>query len=245
MNPTHIKVRQEKKAFRQIIEAILVMIADGTLEYGSSLYNEEELCQMLGVSRPTLREALRAMEILGIVTVRPRKGIMLNRPNYDEGYLPISYILSFEKTSAQEILELRSAIQIEMVYQAALNRSQEQLDKLMEILKKAEEDGDMDNKEFTAYDEKFHQQIILCSGNMLAYKMMLTLSSIIENHLMDISRVKSPGRRAITLSHHREIADCIANKDPLGAQAMMRVHLNRTKHMVPNDLVVHFNPEED
>ena len=63
MNPTHIKVRQEKKAFRQIIEAILVMIADGTLEYGSSLYNEEELCQMLGVSRPTLREALRAMEI--------------------------------------------------------------------------------------------------------------------------------------------------------------------------------------
>ena len=69
MNHPTIKVRQKKKAFKQIIEAILVMVADGTLNYGSSLYNEEELCQILGVSRPTLREALRVMELLGMVTV--------------------------------------------------------------------------------------------------------------------------------------------------------------------------------
>ena len=138
MNHPPIKVRQKKKAFKQIIEAILVMIADGTLSYGSSLYNEDELCQRLGVSRPTLREALRTMEILGIVTVRPRKGIMINRPNYDEGYLPISYMLSFEKTSAREILELRSSIQMEMVGRAADNRTQKQLDDLMEIIEKVE-----------------------------------------------------------------------------------------------------------
>jgi len=243
-HPT-IKVRQKKKAFKQIIEAILVMIADGTLSYGSSLYNEEELCQILGVSRPTLREALRVMELLGMVSVRPRKGIMINKPNFDEGYLPISYILSFEKASAHDILELRSAIQIEMIYKAALNRTQEQLDALFEIMTKAEEDATMSNEEFTVYDEKFHQQIILCSGNMLAYKMILTLGDVIENHLMEINKKPMPGRRAATIAHHREIAECIAKKDPVGAQSIMRVHLERTKHMISDDLVVRFEPTKD
>lgn len=76
MNPPQITTRQEKKAYRQIVEAILGMITDGSLEYGSKLYKEQELGQLLGVSRPTLREALRALEILGIVTVRPRNGII-------------------------------------------------------------------------------------------------------------------------------------------------------------------------
>ena len=245
MNHPTIKVRQKKKAFKQIIEAILVMIAEGTLSYGSSLYNEEELCQILGVSRPTLREALRVMELLGMVTVRPRKGIMINKPNIDEGYLPISYMLSFEKTSAHDILEMRSAIQMEMVCKAALNRTQRQLDALFEIMVKYEEDTAMDDKEFTIYDEKFHQQIVLCSGNMLAYKMTLTLGDVIENHLMEINSRPMPGRRATTIAHHREIAECIANKDPIGAQSAMRVHLNRTKDMIPNDLVVRFEPTDE
>lgn len=245
MNHPTIKVRQKKKAFKQIIEAILVMIADGTLNYGSSLYKEEELCQILGVSRPTLREALRVMELLGMVSVRPRKGIMINKPSFDEGYLPISYILSFEKTSAQEILELRGAIQMDMVCIAASNRTEEHLDDLFTIVNKMEQDTAMSNEEFIIYDEKFHQQIVLCSGNMLAYKMMLTLGDVIENHLMDLSRKPSPGRRATTLAQHREIAECIAKKDPIGAQNIMRVHLNRTKDMIPNDLVVRFEPTQD
>ena len=244
MNPPKITTRQEKKAYRQIVEAILGMITDGSLEYGSKLYKEQELGQLLGVSRPTLREALRALEILGIVTVRPRNGIIINHPDYNEGYLPLSYILSFEKTSPHELYGLRKAIQIELAWQAAQKRTLEQVEELQEIVRRTEQGMDVDNEEFSQMDNDFHQQIILCSGNMLAYKMMLTLSSVIQQQLFDIFRTISPERRRLTLLHHREITARIAAQDAAGAQMMMREHLHRTQETLPQKAVSHFAREE-
>ena len=70
---------------------------------------------MLGVSRPTLREALRVLEFLGIATVAPRRGILINQPRDSEGYLPLLSVLLFERITDRELFELRQALQIEAV----------------------------------------------------------------------------------------------------------------------------------
>ena len=88
-----------EKSYLRIVGTIMDMIAQGKVQYGDRLYNEQELVAMLGVSRPTLREALRVLEFLGIATVVPHKGITISKPNESGGYLPLLYILAFEKTA--------------------------------------------------------------------------------------------------------------------------------------------------
>ena len=90
-----------EKSYLRIVGTIMDMIAQGKVQYGDQLYNEQELVAMLGVSRPTLREALRVLEFLGVATVVPHKGISINRPSEQGGYLPLLYILAFEKTTGK------------------------------------------------------------------------------------------------------------------------------------------------
>ena len=73
MDNLNLKPVKNKKAYMQIIEEIIRLLNENKIEYGDKLYSEPELTSMLNVSRPTLREALRVLEFLGIVTVSPRK----------------------------------------------------------------------------------------------------------------------------------------------------------------------------
>ena len=110
---------RSQKAYRTIVRTIVGLIARGELEYGNRLYNEQELMAMLGVSRPTLREALRVLEFLGIATVAPRRGILINQPQDSEGYLPLLSVLLFERITDRELFELR--IQASEHFEVALS----------------------------------------------------------------------------------------------------------------------------
>ena len=126
---------KNKKTYMQIIEEILNLLNENKIEYGDKLYSEPELTSMLKVSRPTLREALRVLEFLGIVTVSPRKGIRINKPENTSSYMPLIYVLMFEKTSDIELYELRRSIQISSAQRAAEIRSEENLKKLLRQIK--------------------------------------------------------------------------------------------------------------
>ena len=127
-----------EKAYLRIVGTIMDMIAEGKVQYGERLYNEQELVEMLGVSRPTLREALRVLEFLGIVTAVPHRGITINKPQQTGGYLPLLYMLAFEKTTGKELFQLRQALQLESAAQAAANRTPEGVQALREVLAKME-----------------------------------------------------------------------------------------------------------
>ena len=75
---------KKEKAYLRIVDVVMDLIARGEVGYDDHFYTEQELMAMLGVSRPTLREALRVLEFLGIATVTPHKGISISRPS-DEG----------------------------------------------------------------------------------------------------------------------------------------------------------------
>ena len=92
------------KAYLLIVAKIVSLVANGELSYGEHLYTEKDLMNMLGVSRPTLREALRVLEFLGVVTVSPRKGIAIQQPDISNGYMSLIFILMFDKTT-MEILQ--------------------------------------------------------------------------------------------------------------------------------------------
>lgn len=220
---------KKEKAYLRIVDVVMDLIAQGKVDYNDHFYTEQELMTLLGVSRPTLREALRVLEFLGVATVTPHKGISINKPSDRGGYLPLLYILTFEKTSGRELFELRQALQLEMTALAAQRRTEEHLCALRRLLEQMEEAKAAAPEAFSRLDYDFHQQIIAASGNRLVGKLMDTIAPMIQNQLTDHIRNEGLDHRKLTLEYHRQIVSCIADGNSEAARQAMYDHLAHSR----------------
>ncbi len=221
----NIPVVKKEKTYLRIVDVVIQMIAEGKVEYNDKFYNEQELMTMLGVSRPTLREALRVLEFLGVVSVSPRNGISIREPSIEGGYLPLLYILAFEKTTGRELFELREALQLEMAAQAAKNRSDQDVQQLNQILEQAALHLNTEDDTFYDLDYRFHLYIIEAAGNHLILKLMNTIGPMLHNQLFRHSRKETTKQRNATLREHRYIVEKIAARDAAAARDAMEQHL--------------------
>ena len=231
---------KKEKAYLRIVDVVMDLIAQGKVGYDDHCYTEQELMTMLGVSRPTLREALRVLEFLGIATVTPHKGISISRPCDQDGYLPLLYILTFEKTTGRELFELRQALQLEMTAQAALRRTEEDLTRLEHLVAQMEAAKTADAAEFSQLDYDFHQQIVEAAGNRLVSKLMRTIRPMIQQQLTDHIRQAELEHRSQTLDYHRKIVDCLRSGNAEAARQTMYDHLTDSRRDAQQETVVKF-----
>lgn len=218
---------ETRKTYLRIVEEFINAVVEGKLEYGRRTYNESELMKILNVSRATLREALRVMEFMGIVTVRPRKGININDPTQTSGYLPLVYILMFEKISSVELFEIRRALQVEMVAKAAERRSEENLKLLKEIHEQLVRAEHADYTEFAKADYNFHMQIAYCAENRLGIKLMQTMGLMLRDQLTNGVRNYPQERRVIVIQSHAAVLRAVMEQNPQEAKKCMMEHLER------------------
>lgn len=214
-----------EKTYLRIVGVIMDMIAEGKVQYGDRLYNEQELMEILDVSRPTLREALRVLEFLGIATVVPHKGISINKPSQDGGYLPLLYILSFEKTTNKELFELRQALQLEMVVLAAAHCTWGDIQMLRNLITQMENQKIADHVTMSRLDDEFHQKILRVAGNRLICKLMETIRPMIREQLERHTQNETIYDREGTIADHKRIVDCLERGDGAGARQAMYMHL--------------------
>lgn len=214
------------KAYLVIVEKIIRLVASGELKYGEYLYTEKDLMEKLGVSRPTLREALRVLEFLGIISVSPRRGISVNFPDDSNYYLSLSYILMFDKTSNIEIFHMRRAIQIEMVSVAATVATQEELDHLKVLLDEMERNWDADYMTFEKLDYDFHMHIVVCAHSMLSLKLMQTMSFMIHSQMQERLSWMPLEDRKKSLQFHKDICAALLARDGIAAKRHMEAHLS-------------------
>lgn len=214
-----------QKMYYSIITSIVGMIKDGKLSYGQKLYKENELVEMLQVSRPTLREALRVLEFLGIVTTRPRKGIVINDPKDSTGYGPLEMILTFEKTDKKDLFELRRAIEIENAGNAAAYGSDEELGKLEDIVKELESVS-FDDETFEELHSRFHMQIARCSGNGLNLRLLRSVIALIDQQVTFVYKHLSMKERKQVRESHSSICKAILERNRVESENLMRLHMN-------------------
>ena len=226
-----------EKSYLRIVGTIMDMIAQGKVQYGDQLYNEQELVAMLGVSRPTLREALRVLEFLGIATVVPHKGISINRPSETGGYLPLLYILAFEKTTGKELFELRQALQLEMVSLAATTRTAEDVQALRDMISQMEAQKAAGADVLSRLDDEFHQKLLEISGNRLVCKLMDTIRPMIRQQLAGHIQNETLSHRDQTIADHKRIVECIAQGDGAAARQAMYLHLTDSRRDAGNEPV--------
>lgn len=219
------KVRT-KKVYIIIVEQIRDLIKEGKLKPGDKLPPEQVLAEKFGTSRPSVREALSALEILGITESRGGKGNFIkNKPRsplYEQEVMELE-----EEESPFELLEARKAVEIEIADLAAKKASQEDIGAICDSLNKMEEA--MNNiPKMMELDREFHMNIARAAHNNLLFSMMTYLSNLLKEKLWINMKEKTwnlPGYPQKYLKEHTEIFNAIKNKDSKNARTQAYHHL--------------------
>jgi GntR family transcriptional repressor for pyruvate dehydrogenase complex len=204
---------------------MLDRIQQGAWPVGESIPAERELLAEFGVSRFPLREALSMLRGLGILDIaHGRKGIVRPVDSDLLGRLfPLMLSLEGPQTFRQ-VFEVRLAIESQTAYSAAERRTEEDVDRLTELVERFREQVNQDTAQASQTDLEFHQAIAHSTGNPLLPALLKALSGFVlfaqgESFKHDIQRA----RRAAEA--HEMIADAIRMQDAQWARAAMEAHL--------------------
>ena len=215
-----------KKVYMKIVEQVRDLIKEGKLKPRDKLPPEQVLAEKFGTSRPSVREALSALEILGITESRGGKGNFikdnLDTPLYEQKFRELE-----EEESPFELLEARKAVETEIVDLAAKKATKEDIDAIYESLYKME--GAVSNiPKMMELDREFHMSIAKAAHNNLLFSMMTYLNDLLNERLWINMKEKTwnlPGYSQKYLKEHTEIFNAIKNKDSKNARKQMYHHL--------------------
>ncbi len=217
-----ISTAETQKLYQQVAKAISEAIRSGQYAAGNRLPSERELADEFKVSRPTVREAMIALEIHGLVEARHGSGVyVLDEPQSKTAARELD-IGAFELTEARRLIEGETCAL------AASTITEAELDQLEAIMADMVDENQRDIKGDLA-DRRFHVAIAQATRNS-------ALVTVVEN-LWDL-RYKSPLCRAMLergrqvgirplIDDHRAILVALRSRDPKAARAAMRDHLSR------------------
>jgi DNA-binding FadR family transcriptional regulator len=208
-----------------VARAIVSDVAEAALPPGSILQPEGEMMARYEVSRGSLREALRILEVLGFIAMKPgpKGGPMVLEA--DSSQLTSIATLYYQRLNAtyQEILELRLTLERDAALNAAIRRNPEQVDELKRYIEASRSMDLTNDQEFRQVGQGFHTLVAQISGNRV--------SSLIIRSCYDVFADKTSGylypisERPKVARVHEQIATSIIEGQPTVAQAMMNDHL--------------------
>lgn len=212
-----------QKLYQRVAQAIEQSILSGRYETGSRLPAERDLADEFKVSRPTIREAMIALEIRGLVGARKGSGIYVNAVPNAESALGSAEL----DVGAFELIEARALFEGEAAALAATAIEAGKIDELRALLVKMERAGDSSSA--FDVDKRFHIAIAAATGNSLVQTVIEMLWTIREQSPLCVHMFAQARREGVTprVAEHQAIVDAIAAGDPQAARDAMRSHLRR------------------
>ncbi|MGO2660343.1 FadR/GntR family transcriptional regulator [Mycetocola reblochoni] len=210
-------------AVSEVAKQLTALLTGGDLIPGSRLPPERQLAEELGVGRSAVREALAALEILGIVTVRPGSGTYL-RDNASE-LLPttLSWGLMLSASRTAELAQVRSGLEAQAARLAAENVTEEELENMRGFLATME-DTTADLPAFIEADARFHLQLASSSGNVVLRDLLQSIRSLLR---VWVDRgLRSTPQAEDALAEHRTVFAAVEAGDGDAAERAMHEHMS-------------------
>ncbi|MBB4008737.1 FadR/GntR family transcriptional regulator [Allorhizobium taibaishanense] len=220
-----LKPLDPRRLYQQVADQIRQFIQDRQYAAGARLPSERDLAQQLGVSRPSLREALIALEIDGTVEIRMGSGIYLSNDRGNRSQATGSF-----GESPSELMQARILIEGSSALVAATRISDQGLETLSDIIEGMEREIAAGRRPLEL-DRSFHLTIVTQSGNSVLERIVGSLFderySPIAEYLQN--RTESEQSWLDALAEHRAILNALEARDPLLAQASMQMHLDASR----------------
>jgi GntR family transcriptional repressor for pyruvate dehydrogenase complex len=220
---------RKTRVYEQVAHQLQSYIQSGRLKPGDRLPPERELAEMFHVSRDSLRDGIRALELIGLVEPRQGEGNVVHEPSPDSLINPLTTILLHQRELIGDLLEFRKMIEPTLAGRAARNASSEDLVYMEDIVQRQREKVDRGELAIEE-DSEFHYAIARAAKNSVVLKVLDVFMDLLRE-----SREKSlqvEGRLQKSLEGHRQILRAIQRRDAAGAESAMRRHLEKIEGIV-------------
>lgn len=217
-----------------IVDQIRLLVRDGHLSPGDRLPSERELCERFGVSRVTVREALRVLEANGLISIKvgARGGAFITTPTTERVGEGIADLLTLSSITASEVTEARRVFELGIVPLVCERADEDDVRDLLEICDRSDAALAADTYPVSLSAE-FHVRVARASHNA-AIEMLV--QSFHGPLLMSLQRaqIAAPLMGRLGTGEHRTFVEAIARRDVAGATDVMSIHLARTAERLEN-----------
>lgn len=226
-NHLNIEKISVKKVSESVVEQIERMIENGTFESGEKLPSVRELCEMFGVGRSAVRDAIITLKGKGTVDVRQGEGTFVRR--FDSSKMFNQHLVLPDSNDVKELFQVRKILEPGIVEMAAWNRTERDLEILDRI-----------SSTETGWEEdyRFHMTIAKASCNGIVYQLMQFISTTTKKHMNDFHQyIKNHDLIVKKINQqHEDIFLAIRNRDGEHAKEKMTEHLDYVESILQANL---------
>ncbi|MDQ7849815.1 MAG: FadR/GntR family transcriptional regulator [Armatimonadota bacterium] len=220
----------------EVVQRLIAQIRAGALAPGTRLPPVRQLAAHLGVSQSTLREALRTLEAMGVISIRHGSGVYLRRGDPLNGVWSSRWMqwLLQHAPSVLEVLEVREAVEAQAASLAAVHATAADLRRLERVLAEGtallagRRSRPLDEGVLAAYarlDEAFHETLAQAARNDFLHSLLQGLAAaIVESREATLA---IPGRIQRSMREHDAVFQAVRRRDPEGARRAMQAHVRR------------------
>src|SRR6056297_1383377 len=211
----------EYKPLREVVfEVVRKSIILGKMEPGERLM-ETQLAEQLGVSRTPVREAIRKLELEGLVVMVPRRG---------------AYVASMSVKDISETFEIRAALEGLAASLAVEKITPDELESMeVNVLKMSQYIEEKNIEMIVETDEKFHDILISAGRNQKLSQMISLLREQIKR--FRLASLSKDNRQSLVLGEHRQILEAIADRDQTRAQLLVEEHIANSEDSLLNAII--------
>jgi len=217
-----------------IQEQLKLYIIENEMKSGDPFPTEYDLAEKLGISRTAIREALKKLETLGIIEVRPGVGRFIREFNFETIFKSLPYNLEMDIKNFQEVLEVRFCLESWFIAKDINKFTKENIAEFKEILKKLEFQvlNNLEEKESVETHSQFHCALYKNSDNSLLINLIKIFSSI-QRNLVLLHRYKTKDRN-LFIRQHKLLLEAIEKRDSRLAQKRLEEHFTEAMAWVEN-----------
>ncbi len=226
MTEPHFEPLARRTFVADAIRTIKDMILDGRLAPGQRLPSERALSEALGISRPTVREAIRSLQAMHILESRHGAGTFVASLSVEELLAPLQFVLSLADGGLEHLFEVRLLLEPGAAALAAERATSEEVNGLRDCAARAE-NAAHDPDAMLQLDTELHERIVRASGNPLLEHLWAATAALGAESRAYTARL--PGLLDATIGEHAAIVEAIAAGDADAARAGMAAHIQRIR----------------
>jgi GntR family transcriptional regulator, transcriptional repressor for pyruvate dehydrogenase complex len=219
-----IRPIKKTRLAEEIADRIRRLLRDGTLPSDRPLPSERSLAQRFGVSRGSIRDALRMLETIGLLDTRHGQGTFPQELDVERLVAPLASVLSYRHDLQDELLDVRRMFEPAVARVAATRVTEEDLADLHRILETQRRKLKA-GRSAIVEDTAFHASLARATRNRIVVSIMATLNDLlVESRRLTL---KQKGRPARSLRGHEAVVEALRHRDAEGASRAMREHIDQ------------------
>jgi len=221
---------RRNKVYEEVARRLEQLIVE-RMKPGDMLPPEREMAENFGVSRSSIRDAIRRLELLGMVEPRQGAGTVVRESSTQALINPLTTVLVQKRKLVVELLDVRNMLEPPLAARAASHASATDVAEMEDILRRQDEklrrgEGAIEE------DNEFHYTIAMASGNSVVLKILDVLMDLLRETRERSLQVE--GRPQKSIAGHRRILAAIKRHDAMGAELAMRRHIEEVSEIVLN-----------